>query len=131
MKQTKSIVYFDGKCRVCSTEIIHYQKLPGADNFTFVDITLPDFEPEIHGLNPHLVHKVMHVRDKAGNLQQGVNAFRAIWRELPRYRFLYRLSEGRIFRSILEATYTTFSLIRPFLPRKKNCDESPYCETIK
>jgi len=122
-------IYFDGLCRACSLEINHYRKQAGSEHFAFVDITAHDFKAEDHGVDPFLVHKVMHVRDRHGNLHQGVEAFRAIWSELPKYHFLYKLSRQKYVRIVLELGYEAFTIIRPFLPRKKiDCSASPYCE---
>lgn len=125
-------IYFDGLCRVCSAEINHYRRLTGSENFLFVDILSADFDAKKHGLDPSQVHKVMHVRDKAGRLYTGVDAFRAIWQEIPRYRRLAKWSENRIVRLGLEFGYETFVKIRPYLPRRKaDCAASPYCEIAK
>jgi predicted DCC family thiol-disulfide oxidoreductase YuxK len=132
MSTSQGAIYFDGLCIACATEINHYRKLPGSENFQFIDITASHFNAESHGIDPFLVHKVMHVRDPNGNLHQGVDAFRAIWREIPRYQFLYRLSEKRPVRALLEVGYKAFVKIRPLLPRKKSdCSDSPYCEIKK
>ncbi len=129
MKSSKGIVYFDGLCLACSTEINHYRRLPGSENFSFIDITQSEFRPEAHGIDPHKVHQTMHVRDPNGTLHQGVDAFRAIWRELPRYQFMYRLSERKVLRALLEMGYKAFVQVRPYLPRKKSdCIDSPFCE---
>lgn len=129
MNSTLGSIYYDGLCIACSTEINHYRRLSGSEKFNFVDITKSDFQAESHGIDPFLAHKVMHVRDPEGQLHQGVQAFRAIWREIPRYQFLYRLSERNSVRAILELGYNAFVKIRPFLPRKKEgCEDSPYCE---
>ena len=129
MKSELGTIYYDGLCIACSTEINHYRKQAGSENFKFIDITDPQFRPEDHGIDPFLAHKFMHVRDPKGKLHQGVDAFRAIWQELPKYRFLYQLSEKAWIRSILEIGYNGFVKIRPYLPRKKaDCSASPYCE---
>lgn len=129
MRVHTAAIYFDGLCVACSAEINHYRKLPGAEIFSFIDITTHDFKAEEHGIDPYLAHKVMHVRDPNGILHQGVDAFRAIWNELPRYQFLYRLSENKGIRILLELGYKSFIKIRPYLPRKKSdCSSSPYCE---
>lgn len=132
MKSATGTIYFDGLCLACSTEINHYRRLPGSEKFSFVDITDANFQPESHGIDPFLAHKVMHVRDPNGTLHQGVEAFRAIWRELPRYQFLFRLSEYRPVHATLELGYKVFIHLRPFLPRKKEtCSDSPFCEIKK
>lgn len=129
MKSSSAAIYYDGLCRACSLEIDHYRKQSGAEKFSFIDITKADFTPESHGIDPLLVHKVMHVRDPEGNLHQGVDAFRAIWKELPKYRLLYSLSKRTLPRSLMELGYKVFIQIRPYLPRKKeDCSKSPYCE---
>ncbi len=128
----KGVIYFDGLCMACSAEINHYKNLIGSENFDFIDITLPDFQATEHGLDPHKVHRVMHVRDTNGTLHEGVDAFRTIWKHIPRYQFLARLSEHKIFRKGLELGYKGFSTVRPYLPRKKlDCSASPYCEVRK
>jgi predicted DCC family thiol-disulfide oxidoreductase YuxK len=129
MKNINAQIYFDGLCLACSAEMNHYRKLPGSEKFIFTDITDPSFIAADHGLDPKQVHKVMHVRDVNGQLQTGVDAFRAIWQVIPKYQFLYRYSENTIIRSLLNIGYNGFVIIRPFLPRKKaDCASSPYCE---
>lgn len=126
----RGAIYFDGLCVACSLEINHYRKLQGSENFDFVDITAPGFSPEAHGLDPFKVHKVMHVRSADGILHEGVDAFRTIWINLPRYNFMARLSERPIARAVMELGYRGFVKIRPYLPRRKpaDCSASPYCE---
>ncbi len=125
-------VYFDGLCMACSAEINHYRRLEGSENFEFVDITAPGFVPEAHGLDPHKVHRVMHVRGPDGVLHEGVEAFRTIWQQLPRYKFLWKISDSQIVRPVLELGYRAFVVVRPYLPRRKlDCSASPYCEVPK
>lgn len=120
-------VYFDGLCRLCSREIRHYQKLEGADRVRFVDIAQADFKAEKEGVDPVDIHRTMHVRDRNGKLQLGVDAFICIWSELPSLRFLVPLAKLAPIHFILRCGYFVFSKIRPLLPRK-NCETSPYCE---
>ena len=132
MNSRTGTIYFDGLCRACSAEINHYRKSPGSEHFIFLDITHPSFNPKTHGLDPQKVHRVMHVRDSSGQLHEGVDAFRTIWQQLPRYRFLVRLSDIKFFRLLMEFGYRLFIRVRPYLPRKSDeCSESPYCEVSK
>ncbi len=133
MESKQGAVYYDGLCLACSAEIGHYRKLPGSSAFEFVDITAPEFDAGSHGLNPRDVHNVMHVRDADGVLHRGVDAFRAIWKELPRYHFLFKLSDTAAVRPLLDLGYKAFSIARPYLPRRKaaDCVASPYCEVSK
>lgn len=122
-------VYFDGLCRLCSREIEHYRKQPGADRLRFVDITRPEFDAAQEGVDPHQVHRVMHVRRPDGTLALGVDAFIAIWAVLPRYRWAGKLANRAGVRAGLDVGYWAFAKVRPWLPRKtRDCETSPYCE---
>lgn len=125
---TKGIIFYDGLCLLCSREIDHYRKQKGADKFLFLNISSADFDPAKFNLDPYKVHKVMHVLSVNGQMATGVDAFREIWKELPKYHVLYRLSGNAIVRHMLNVGYAGFAQIRPYLPRKKSdCDSSPYC----
>lgn len=122
-------IFYDGLCVLCSREIEHYRRQVGSERFEFIDITTPDFDPAIHNVDPAAVHKFMHVKDPAGQLHTGVEAFRAIWKELPRYNFLYRWTDNKLAQRLMKIGYSVFVQIRPYLPRKKDdCNKSPYCD---
>ncbi len=128
---TTLTVYYDNLCVVCSKEITHYQKQSGSEKIRFVDITDKNFKPELEGVDPYLVHKIMHVKNSSGHLLTKIDAFKAIWKHLPKYNWLDRLSDYYPVRKILDYSYETFVVARPYLPRKKinDCSASPYCET--
>lgn len=120
-------VYYDGLCHLCSREVGHYQRMKGAENIHFVDITEAAFDAGKEGLNPVEIHKTMHVRDKNGKIVLGIDAFISIWNELPSLRFLVPIASFRAVHFILKTLYAGFARIRPLLPRK-SCENSPYCE---
>jgi len=125
-KQLK--VYFDGLCPLCSREIEHYKKQPGAQSIEFIDITEANFSAEAEGLDPRQVHRRFHVRSGTAVLS-GVEGFREIWKRLPRYSWLGKLTSIRLVRLFFVAGYEIFALLRPLLPRKsRGCENSPYCE---
>lgn len=121
-------VYYDGLCVICSAEINHYRKMQGSDKINFIDITRPDFDPVKEGLNPKLVHKELHAKDRNEVLHIGVDAFILIWSNLNKLNWLAKAAKSKIINSFLKANYSLFVKIRPYLPRK-NCETSPYCET--
>ncbi len=132
-KSDKVTVFFDGLCPLCSREINHYRSARGADRLSFIDITDSAFDAAKEGVDPHQVHKVMHVRGSDGQIYTGVDAFVHIWQNLPGYVWLARvLSFAPLYR-LAGLGYCGFAAIRPFLPRKSQtaCSESPYCETPK
>lgn len=134
-KHQEISVFYDGLCMLCSKEIEHYKKQPGAERIRFVDICGPGFNATQEGVDPQEVHRVMHVRRADGSLAIKVDAFIEIWKVLPPYHFAARLAKKPWTRPVLDLGYQGFSIIRPYLPRYKNlnCDDSPYCEmpTVK
>jgi predicted DCC family thiol-disulfide oxidoreductase YuxK len=128
-KSQNGEIFYDGLCVLCSREIEHYRKQSGADAFKFIDITDSNFDAAAHGVDPYAVHKNMHVKDANGTLHVGVDAFRAIWKQLPKYNFLYQWTQSQNVQKIMSICYFGFTKVRPYLPRKKaNCEQSPYCE---
>lgn len=126
-------IYFDGLCPLCSREIDHYRKARGAHRLRFVDITSPQFDAASEGVDPHLVHKVMHVKGVDGRFHTGVDAFIHIWKTLPGYRWLAKVVRKKPIHRVAEIGYAGFARVRPYLPRKKreDCSQSPYCEMPK
>lgn len=127
-KSSRTFVFYDGLCHLCSREINHYKKMRGSENIDFVDITNPTFHAESLGLDPIQVHHSLHAIDKLGNLHTGVDAFICIWSELSALQFLVSITSTAPIRLILKCFYAVFAKVRPYLPRK-SCESSPYCET--
>ena len=90
-EEARSTVFFDGGCPMCRREIAHYQRLDEAGRIRWLDIHRePDAVAEV-GVSWETAMQRLHVRSGSGVLYTGVPAFVAIWRELPRYRWLARL----------------------------------------
>lgn len=126
-------VYFDGLCPLCSKEIDHYRKLKGSENIAFIDICGPQFNAATEGVDPVLVHKVMHAKYVHTNeIKTKMDAFIAIWMLLPKYHWLAALAQKAWIRPVLDIAYICFAQVRPYLKRKDpNCENSPYCDINK
>lgn len=130
--KNKVMIYYDGLCILCSREIDHYRRQTGSESITFIDITASQFSAQNEGLDPFLVHKVMHVKTAAGELKTGVEAFITIWQQLPRYQRIAKIANIKSVQSVLNLGYLGFAKIRPYLPRKsRGCETSPYCDINK
>jgi predicted DCC family thiol-disulfide oxidoreductase YuxK len=125
-------VYYDELCMLCAKEIHHYQKQKGSESIRFVDITSSSFDAKAEGVDPFLVHKIMHAKSNDGTLHTKIDAFIQIWKVLPKYHRLAALSEKSVVKKMMDVGYVLFAEIRPYLPKKKktnDCSQSPYCET--
>jgi predicted DCC family thiol-disulfide oxidoreductase YuxK len=105
-------VYFDGACPVCSREIAHYQRQPGAQACTWIDVA--GCAPE--ALGPGLAREQalarLHVRLPDGRLLVGADGFAALWQALPGWRWLGRLAASAPVRPLAALAYDAFLLLR-------------------
>lgn len=106
---TELKTFFDGGCPLCSREIAHYRKLDRAGRIRWVDITRETDLLEAAGLDLPGAMRRLHVQESDGRLLSGVEAFVAIWRRLPRWRWLARLVTGLRLTRPLEWAYGSFA----------------------
>ncbi len=117
----KAQVYFDGACHLCYREIEFYKKKQVDHLVEFIDISAEGFDAKQFGLDPVAVNEEMHVRAPDGSLHVGVNAFIALWKVLPGYQNLARVSENAFVKPALKVGYHVFArYIRPNLPKRQS-----------
>ena len=117
-------IFYDGLCRLCSTEIAHFRRRVRDGSLAYVDIAAADFDPAAHGLDAARVQKEMHVRDDdTGRVLVGVPALAAMWECVPGFRWLATLTRTPGLRRLAGLGYAVFAWVRPKLPRKRCADE--------
>ncbi len=107
-------VFYDGSCPLCSAEIGLYRRQDADAGLTLIDISqeaqaLPD------GLSQAAAMARFHVMTSDGRVLSGAAAFVEVWRTLPGWRWLARLSDRPAILWLLERTYRGFLPIRPVL----------------
>ncbi len=111
------VVYFDGACPVCSAEIAHYRRQPGAEACEWVDAAVcPEAE-----LGPGLARdsalRRFHVRTADGDLVDGMRGFAVLWKALPRTEWLGRIAAFGPMPVLLDVAYRAFLQVRPLWRR--------------
>lgn len=122
----KPAILYDSYCRLCNSEIEYYRKKDHRKIFDYIDIINPRFKPEHFDLTKAEVHKYFHVISKEGKILKGLEAFNYIWKALDTFNLLQKVYSLRVGKFVMNIGYNGFVKIRPYLPRKKKCDE--YCE---
>lgn len=115
----KTVIFYDGKCHLCSSEINVYRKHGNSNRLDFIDISSTQFNPTQEGLDGREVHREFHVKRHDGTLIKGVDAFIEIWRVLGILSWLTFLAEHQPTRSFFKFGYAIFVRLRPFLPKKE------------
>ena len=115
----KTIIYYDGKCHLCSREINAYRKQANSNRLSFVDISSIHFDPALEGLDAKEVQSTLHVKRRDGSLAKGVDAFIEIWQTLGIFSWLTFLAQHQPTRLLFKGCYRVFAWLRPLLPKKK------------
>ena len=69
-------VFFDGKCGLCSKEILHYAKLAHPNTFAWQDVANEPNLIEVLGVSQEAALRRLHARDVDGRWHIGVAAFK-------------------------------------------------------
>ncbi|MDA9698629.1 DUF393 domain-containing protein [Candidatus Pelagibacter sp.] len=82
-------VYFNNSCKICKAEIDLYKK-EKIEEIEWIDITNNYLAQKETLKNDKELLRRLHVRD-GEKLKQGAEAFLALWKKIPKYRFLYKI----------------------------------------
>ena len=105
----RPIVFYDGGCPLCRREIAHYQRIVKDGQIQWLDIMDSGDTLQAHGLSWQQAMQRIHVKDSDGHMVSGAAAFAALWRHIPRYRFLAVLVTLPGIHWIAEQVYSVFA----------------------
>ena len=96
-------VYYNESCSICRAEINHYKK-QNIEEIDWVDITNNiDAEKETLKNDKTLLRR-LHVK-KNGKIFSGAEAFLLIWKNIPKYKFLYKIFKFKPLFFLLNIFY--------------------------
>ncbi|MFL2883285.1 MAG: thiol-disulfide oxidoreductase DCC family protein [Pelagibacteraceae bacterium] len=82
-------VFFNNSCNICRAEINHYKK-HNYGNLEWIDVTNNQEAQKITSKSYKELLRRMHVMQD-GKLIEGAEVFLIIWKNIPKYNFLYKL----------------------------------------
>ena len=96
-------VYFNSSCKICKAEIDLYkkEKIQEIDWIDITDNTLATRETSKN--NKELLRR-LHVKE-GEKVLEGSEAFLALWKKIPKYRFLYNILKLPIIFTIFSFFY--------------------------
>ncbi len=110
-------VYYDGACPLCRREIAFYARRERHGAIEWVDISSAPDAPAACGITPTDALRRLHAVDAGGRVYAGARAFTAIWRRVPGFRMLGRLTARQPLIALAEGGYRLFLRIRPAISR--------------
>ena len=99
----KNKVFFNNSCNICRAVINHYKKHSNKD-IEWVDITNNQEAQQITSKSYEQLLRRMHVIQD-GNLIEGAEVFLIIWKNIPKYNFLYKIFNNKPMFFLLKIFY--------------------------
>lgn len=101
-------VYYDGECPVCRMEVAFYRRIDTNGHVAWQDITSLGENELPFGKNREDLLGVFHARNSENDWETGVDAFAAIWSQLPMFRWFAWVFRVPILRLLAKACYQLF-----------------------
>ena len=109
-------VYFNNSCKICKAEIDLYKK-ERIKEIDWVDITNNDLaEKETSKSSKELLRRLHVIEDE--KVIGGAEAFLALWKKMPKYKFLYKFFKLPIIFNIFSFGYEIIAFFL-YLKNKK------------
>ncbi len=96
-------VYFNNSCKICRAEIDLYKK-EKIQEINWIDITDNTLATEETSKNSKELLRRLHVKD-GEKVLEGAEAFLALWKKMPKYKFLYNFFKLPIIFSLFSIMY--------------------------
>ena len=109
-------VYFNNSCKICKAEIELYKKENIAE-INWIDITNNQNAKIETNKNYKQLLRRLHVK-KNGEVFSGAKAFLLIWKNIPKYRVLYKILSLPIIFQIFSIGYEIIAFLL-FLKNRK------------
>ena len=102
-------MFYDGGCKLCNREVMHYRRLDNARRVLWVDVSQHPSALEPFAITTKAAFEQLHAIDTKGNIQRGVRAFLTIWEQLPYYRHLMAIITSLRLIKPMEKGYKVFA----------------------
>ena len=109
-------VYYNKSCSICRAEINLYKK-QNIENIEWIDITNNKIAEKEMSKSSRSLLRRLHVKKK-GKIFDGAEAFLLVWKNIPKYKFLYNFFKTPIIFTIFSFFYEIIAFFL-FLKNKK------------
>ena len=116
-------VFFNNSCNICRAEISHYKKHSN-EKVEWIDVTNNEEAQKVTSKSYKELLRRMHVIQD-GKVIDGAESFLIIWKNVPKYNFLYKIFKIKALFFLLNifyeiAAYILFIKNKHLLNNEKN-----------
>jgi predicted DCC family thiol-disulfide oxidoreductase YuxK len=109
---SKTKVYYNSACPVCNAGIRHQQRKLGAGgDIEWVDVHVTNEAAAEVSCDLEFVRERLHVKDEAGKVHVGWDAFAELWSKTPGQTALAAVARAPVLRSALRFSYNAFAAV--------------------
>ncbi|MBD1144580.1 DUF393 domain-containing protein [Pelagibacterales bacterium SAG-MED37] len=109
-------VYFNNSCKICKAEIDLYKK-EKIQEIEWIDITNNELAKKETSRNSKELLRRLHVKENE-KVIEGAEAFLALWKKMPKYKFLYSFFKLPIIFNLFSFVYEVVAFFL-YLKNKK------------
>ena len=109
-------VYYNESCSICRAEINHYKK-QNIEEIDWIDITNNVAAEKETLKDDKTLLRRLHVK-KDGKIFSGAEAFLLVWKNIPKYKFLYSIFSLPFIFQIFSLSYEVIAFFL-YLKNKK------------
>ena len=109
-------VYFNNSCKICKAEIDLYKK-EKIQEIEWIDITNNELAKKETSRNSKELLRRLHVIENE-KVIEGAEAFLALWKKMPKYKFLYNILKLPIIFQLFSIFYEIIAFFL-YLKNKK------------
>ncbi len=99
---------YDGQCPICRYDVARLHQADKQERLIFIDVTTPEFQPEVYGQSREALIARIHARRADGTLIEGPEVFRLAIAAIG-YGWLVAPTRWPVFRQITEVAYRWFA----------------------
>ena len=110
-------VYFNNSCKICKAEIDIYKK-EKIDQINWIDITDNNIAKLETKKDYKQLLRRLHV-EKDGQIFSGAKAFLLVWKNIPKYKFLYSFLKLPIIFQVFSLSYEMIAFFLYIKNRKQ------------
>ena len=96
-------VFFNNSCKICKAEIDLYKK-EKIQEIEWIDITNNELAKKETSRNGKELLRRLHVKENE-KVIEGAEAFLALWKKMPKYKFLYNFFKLPIIFNLFSFCY--------------------------